>query len=272
MGVGQSFLMQDERYQSVGLYIFPINRQYSYNTWLVATLYWGTMPLDVWYLDPGTSFSGWFDIDVSSVLFFPDQTYTLFVSASSPYWGAQASSSNLYPDGRAYTLYGTAQQDLRFRVTTNSPTSVPEPASCLLLASGLLGVSQIREGEGGLTNNLCWWRVAQMTDGKYVRVFIFSPARRLPPQGADDHLRRSTRLGRFFALCTIPTRACARDLAGQRTSTPTGSHSRRLHSASRCDLLNDGVGRTLLSASNAKHRQKCKRRGSGHAFCSFVPA
>lgn len=145
MGVGQSFLMQDERYQSVGLYIFPINRQYSYNTWLVATLYWGTMPLNVWYLDPGTSFSGWFDIDVSSVFFLPNQTYTLFISAGSPYWGAQASSSNPYPDGRAYTLYGTAQQDLRFRVTTNSPASVPEPASCLLLASGLLGFSRFRK-------------------------------------------------------------------------------------------------------------------------------
>jgi hypothetical protein len=153
LGVGQSFLMQEEPYQSIGIYIFPINRQYSYNTYLVATLYWATTGyIDTWYINPGTSFSGWLNFDVSSEWFIPNQTYTFFLSAGSPYWGAQASSSNPYPDGRAYTLYGTDQQDLRFRVTTNSPAPVPEPASCLLFASGL-GLARFAKAKAQRSRN-----------------------------------------------------------------------------------------------------------------------
>ena len=97
-----------------------------------------------------SGFSGYFDIDFSSVALVIGQQYTAVVSVpgTSPRWAIamNITGPSLYAGGRAYftdvgTTVNDPDDDARFRVTpTGAPVAVPEPATLALLALGLAGI------------------------------------------------------------------------------------------------------------------------------------
>lgn len=95
-----------------------------------------------------SGFSGFFDVDFSSVTLTVGQQYTAVViqPGSSPYWGVELQqNTNPYSGGRAYFTSGFGLQnnpgdDFRFRVTPVAVAAVPAPPALVLAGLGIAGL------------------------------------------------------------------------------------------------------------------------------------
>lgn len=99
-----------------------------------------------------SDFTGFFDVDLSSVSLAVGQLYTAVLSqpGDSPYWGVSLNfGGNPYAGGRGYftgsdSFVNSADDDFRFRVTPTGGGTVPEPGLLPLLCIGFAGLALAR--------------------------------------------------------------------------------------------------------------------------------
>ena len=147
--LGQSFTATDTDLGYVGVMIEPYNQHFNDLT-LSMALFSGAGIFNLGNLLTGQSFTlsnnynGWLDLDVSAVSFTQGTDYTIGIFNDTPQWGVSINwNGNPYSGGVAY-YSGTAHPnaDLQFHVGPSSNAApVPEPATMLLLGSGLLGLA-----------------------------------------------------------------------------------------------------------------------------------
>ncbi len=155
--LGQSFLATDTDIGYVGLRINPYYQQGIGDLTLTMSIFSGDgdftdtaeLTSDDFTLDEG--FDGWLDLDVSEVLFTEGDMYTIGIFNDTTQWGVSCSwTNNVYADGGAFmnnvSWYRAEETDLTFHVGPgNNAAPVPEPASMLLLSTGLFGLAGFRK-------------------------------------------------------------------------------------------------------------------------------
>ena len=147
---GESFTAEDP-FVSAALYFRPINPGFPSGDSLRYDFYAGNgvggslLATETFNLAPG--FNGFFDFNLSSIALTVGNRYTLVVTdvGSSPYWGFAVGNFD-YANGDPILngvvtpggVFGN-NADNTLRVTPVNGTAVPEPASLLLLGTGVIG-------------------------------------------------------------------------------------------------------------------------------------
>lgn len=149
--LGQSFTATDTDIGYAGLNIEPYNQNFN-DLSLTMSLYSGAGDFSAGSLLTSNSFtlvegySGWLNLDVSTVSFTQNAEYTIGIFNDTPQWGVSINwNDNPYSGGVAYSL-GSANlnADLQFHVGPGNVSSVPEPSTLLLISSGLVGLGFAR--------------------------------------------------------------------------------------------------------------------------------
>jgi len=155
--LGQSFTATDTDIASVGLFIRHVNEHLNYNDHsLTITLFNGAGDFSLTSQLATNNFAVlngndyWLDLDVSDVSFVQDGVYTIGVFNDTPQWGVDVNDqTNPYDGGRAYWNPGGSNNiqpeiaDLRFRVTPNNSSPVPEPSTMFLFGLGILSLAGV---------------------------------------------------------------------------------------------------------------------------------
>ncbi len=146
--IGQSFTAEDAFVQAA-LFFRPINPTFPSTDAIRYDFYQGNgvagalLASNVFNLTAG--FEGYFNFDLSGISLVVGNRYSLVATdvGSSPYWGLGLSSANYAGGDKIFNgvVNGgpTGNTDNALRVTPVATSQVPEPASLLLLGTGVIG-------------------------------------------------------------------------------------------------------------------------------------
>lgn len=150
--IGQSFVAQDSAVSFA--FSFGVLNNFDANTSINLDLREGDgdsgSVIGSFSFSLSDDFSGYFDVDLSSIALAVGQTYTAELTSQSGYFGVDVNlEGNPYANGRGYfsaSFFGpipTPNDDFRFRVTPKV-VAAPSPDAWSLFGLGLFGIAAHR--------------------------------------------------------------------------------------------------------------------------------